>query len=604
MSSNPSKINTFNIKKDSKRQAKKRKLEAFLDLVRKDELTPIPGKKKLNTFEESYKALKQELQKYQKKQDKEPSLSLKDDGRCAIVSLSSSGKIPNSGSPLFVEDLCDLLLTSVLGNLSPFPPRWVKIVHAQNISKTVFIEIEGLSQKDVIEIHSKLSQDSFMFPFTVEIVSLDAPFSFNICTSHINTGLYDSGNKGYCMFPVDCNLKKSTNIKSDYKISKLHLLLSPIQLAMEHYPLPQSVFEQSKSEGYCFTKDSYAPVSENSPMFAVDCEMCRTVTGRQEVTRIAIINENLETVYHTLVKPKDEIIDYVTRFSGVTEGMLKDVTTTLDDVQRDMQKILPSDAILCGQSLNCDLHGLRMIHPYVIDTSVIFNEHGIRYKKTSLKKLAKIHLKETIQDDKRGHSPIQDAIATMKLVQLKLNNSVEYGDFVLCSDTSDTNKNTGNTPDESADSVYPCRTDETFNISDYITSNPDYKTKSFFGRLSRFSKKTCLIGSETCLNNYCAELITENVKKEIEPKVKKIIKAISENIEDHDLVLSHLSMATEDSLTVSELGEEIKKIYDAAPNNTSFIILMSGVNKYPEGKFKHNFCTVNIKNKTNSEITV
>ena len=34
-----------------------------------------------------------------------------------------------------------------------------------------------------------------------------------------------------------------------------------------------------------------------------------------------------------LVKPKEEITDYVTKYSGITEELLRDVTTTIEDIQ-------------------------------------------------------------------------------------------------------------------------------------------------------------------------------------------------------------------------------------------------------------------------------
>lgn len=48
------------------------------------------------------------------------------------------------------------------------------------------------------------------------------------------------------------------------------------------------------------------------------------------------------------------------RYSGVTKNLLKNVTTRIEDVQKTIQDILPPDAILCGQSLNGDLHALKV----------------------------------------------------------------------------------------------------------------------------------------------------------------------------------------------------------------------------------------------------
>jgi len=60
------------------------------------------------------------------------------------------------------------------------------------------------------------------------------------------------------------------------------------------------------------------------------------------------------------VKPSNKITNYLTVYSGITASKLKNVKTTLADVQEDIIKLLTPDSILIGQSLNCDLDALKV----------------------------------------------------------------------------------------------------------------------------------------------------------------------------------------------------------------------------------------------------
>lgn len=223
--------------------------------------------------------------------------------------------------------------------------------------------------------------------------------------------------------------KKVTNPED--RFPRTRLLLSPNEMLRENYPF-LSLTAGIGPCNFVYTKDEYIPVTPASPMFAVDCEMCITTTGASELTRVSIVDEKLTMIYDTLVKPDNQITNYLTQFSGITPELMKDVTTRLADVQAKIREMLPPDAILCGQSLNSDLNALKMIHPYVIDTSVIYNLSGIRRRKSSLKMLSAMFLKEEIQNNNsEGHCSIEDSSATMKLVLLKLRKGIDFGDVIL-----------------------------------------------------------------------------------------------------------------------------------------------------------------------------
>ena len=113
-------------------------------------------------------------------------------------------------------------------------------------------------------------------------------------------------------------------------------------------------------------------------------------SGVYGLARVAVVDERLECVYHTLVKPALPIIDYQTRYSGITAAMLDGVTTTLEEVQRCLRQLLPADAIIVGQSVGTDLTVLRLMHPYIIDTGVIFNLTGNPMAKTKLSSLTEV----------------------------------------------------------------------------------------------------------------------------------------------------------------------------------------------------------------------
>jgi RNA exonuclease 1 len=101
--------------------------------------------------------------------------------------------------------------------------------------------------------------------------------------------------------------------------------MSVERMAMEKYPLPNFSTGGMDIKHYVPTKDSYNSVTGFSRLFAVDCEMCMTSTRRHELTRISIVSETLEVVYDAFVKPFNPILNYLTKYSGITKAILDPV---------------------------------------------------------------------------------------------------------------------------------------------------------------------------------------------------------------------------------------------------------------------------------------
>ncbi|EQC32312.1 hypothetical protein SDRG_10059 [Saprolegnia diclina VS20] len=205
-------------------------------------------------------------------------------------------------------------------------------------------------------------------------------------------------------------------------------ILTPDEMIAYGYPMDATVEQQllmkatknSSMDVYKATmrKDETQDDADEERLFALDCEMCETDLG-SELTRVTVVNAQGETVYDTLVKPRSTILNYHTEFSGITAESLADVKTTLDDVQAHLLSLVSASTLLVGHSLDSDLKALRLVHRRVADTAILFpHQRGFPFK-PSLKALASTFLNETIQDMEGGHDSAQDAIAALRLFQLK-----------------------------------------------------------------------------------------------------------------------------------------------------------------------------------------
>ncbi|XP_038571339.1 RNA exonuclease 1 homolog [Micropterus salmoides] len=172
-------------------------------------------------------------------------------------------------------------------------------------------------------------------------------------------------------------------------------------------------------DGYVTTFSKTLPADGNGGVFALDCEMCYTRQGL-ELTRVTVIDSEMKVIYDTFVKPESKVVDYNTRFSGVTAEDLESVTISLRDVQAVLLSMFSAESILIGHSLESDLLALKLIHSSVVDTAIVFPHRlGLPYKR-ALRNLMADHLKRIIQDNVEGHDSSEDASACMELMIWKI----------------------------------------------------------------------------------------------------------------------------------------------------------------------------------------
>jgi len=160
-------------------------------------------------------------------------------------------------------------------------------------------------------------------------------------------------------------------------------------------------------------------------VYGLDCEMCYTTIGL-ELTKVTVVGIDGKLVYESLVQPENEIIDYNTRFSGITAKDLGgQASKTLQQVQQDMDTFISADSILIGHGLENDLRHLKLIHDRVIDTSLVFPHfYGLPYRR-SLRSLAKSYLKREIQGNMWGHDSYEDARASIELMLWKVRKDMD-----------------------------------------------------------------------------------------------------------------------------------------------------------------------------------
>ncbi|OBZ74580.1 hypothetical protein A0H81_05096 [Grifola frondosa] len=275
------------------------------------------------------------------------------------------GEILRRRETISISDIRDLVLH--LSADAP-PPSWVRVENPHSVHKVVALLIPGLTP-DILSLPPlpTSATDNPNLPLAVPLPAgssseashhavpfVSSTFS-HACPTRApgdQTRMHSVLN-AFFQGPVSGEEKKKrllervTSERAQEK-SPMRYLLNVEQMVENEYPIPSylaEVFEKSSDwvETTVEITDLtlLSPPIHNPPrIFAIDCEMCLTEDGK-ELARICMIDYVSDiVVYDKLVKPRKPIVDYLTRWSGITAEALDPVTTTFEEVQTHVHSIL------------------------------------------------------------------------------------------------------------------------------------------------------------------------------------------------------------------------------------------------------------------------
>lgn len=186
-----------------------------------------------------------------------------------------------------------------------------------------------------------------------------------------------------------------------------------------------------------FMKTPPNPSLESDTAVCFDCEMGFTTMGMELIRLTATSWPDGSKLVDVLVRPLGEILDLNSRYSGVWSQDFASATlhsassiTTADHLQLVespsaarallFSHLTPATPLI-GHALENDLNAVRIIHPCIIDSVLLYPHPRGLPLRSGLKMLLKKHLERDIQmGGVLGHDSAEDARAAGELVRLKI----------------------------------------------------------------------------------------------------------------------------------------------------------------------------------------
>lgn len=169
-----------------------------------------------------------------------------------------------------------------------------------------------------------------------------------------------------------------------------------------------------------------------------DCEMGYTTYGMELIRLTATAWPDGRELLDILVHPIGEVLDLNSRFSGVRPEEFANAAPYQKDVQPGVAptlqivespfkarellfELLTPETPLIGHALENDLNAVRVLHPVIVDTCLLYAHPKGLPLRFGLKALMKRHLDRDIQmGGDQGHDSKEDARAAGDLVRYRI----------------------------------------------------------------------------------------------------------------------------------------------------------------------------------------
>ncbi|CAF2119965.1 unnamed protein product [Rotaria magnacalcarata] len=493
--------------------------------------------------------------------------------------LSSNEEKETNQVILTIKSIQTLLLSCTDKCPRAYSASWCKILRVQKLQQIVVIVLNGITDENYNRLNdTELVQEwqqlftsdnvchTFRFhtqkniPFIEQFSKIAAKTKSTNQSqdrSTLKSKAEQLSNKKRTLEETDENSSQILKKSNTDQYSRVNLVLNLKQLITGNYPCP--IYNQFKN--FKQIKSSYKPITSSSRIFALDVETYSDMINNRQVPYwISIVDEELNCIYQTLIKPNESqhMDTYQPRREQVIETVPNISEKSLEEVHEDFRILFDDDLILAGHSIENDLKYLQIYYPYIIDTSIIFNVTGTRLEKTSLQKLYAIFFGRLIQKTRLEHDPTEDARATMELVQLKLGKNIEFGDWFLGG--VDQLKVLGNYDSLQLDeNIQECQT--------FLAQTKFGLQEDFFKRIKHQNRALVI---DQALNNTKISLPTMKVNSN-----RQVFKTSIEKLSTHEFLWLQFYVSLNDDQSFAKITKYIKKIYKSLREDSILIGIFS-----------------------------